>query len=66
MLLVNLGIQVREVGANPPKFKYIQNTSDFAEMWTIEVNLHEKHNESNLNFLGGHVGGLWGAAPLKI
>ena len=42
------------------------NTSDFGEMWTIQLDLHEKHNESNLNFLGGHVGRLWGAAPLKI
>ena len=42
------------------------NTSDFGEIWTIYVDLHEKYNGSDHNFLGGHVGGLWGAAPLKI
>ena len=35
-------------------------------MQTIGIDLHEKNNESNLNFLGGQVGGLWGGSPLKI
>ena len=28
--------------------------------------MHEKHNGSDSNFLGGQIGGLWGAVPLKI
>ena len=50
----------------PPIIQLHLNTSYFGEIWTIKVDLHEKYNESNLNFLGGLVVGLWGAAPLKI
>ena len=42
------------------------NTSSFDEISTIYVDVHEKCNGSDPNFLGGHVGGLWGAAPSII
>ena len=51
-------------GTPLPKIQLHLHTSDFGEIWTIYVDLHEKHNGSIPNFLDGHVGGLWGAAPL--
>ena len=48
------------------KIQLPSDTSDFGEIWTIHVDLHEKYNGSDPNFIDGHVGGLWGAAPLKI
>ena len=50
-------------GAPHPKIQLHLDTSDFGQMWTIQVELHEKDNGSNLNFLSGQVGGLWGEPP---
>ena len=52
------------MGAGAPQnsttFKFV----DFGEIWTIYVDLHKKHNGSDPNFLGGHVG-EYGGSPLK-
>ena len=46
-----------------PKAPLLQNSniSDFGEIWTIYLNLHEKSNAIGENSLGGHLRGLGGA-----
>ena len=52
------------MGGDGPEAPPIQNSniSDFGEIWTIYVNLHEKSNEIGENSLGGCLRGLGGAS----
>ena len=51
------------MGGDGPKGPPLQNShiSDFGEIWTIYVFLHEKSNEIGENSLGGRLRGLGGA-----
>ena len=56
------------MGGDGPEGPPLQNSkiSNFGEIWTIYVNLHEKSNEISENSLGGHLRGLGGlVAPIK-
>ena len=39
------------------------NTSDYGEIWTMQVNLPEKNYGRRFISLAGPVGELWGAEP---
>ena len=56
------------MGGDGPKGPPLQisNISNFGEIWTIYVNLHEKNKETGKNFLGDPIRGVRGAvAPIK-
>ena len=53
-----------EGGSLPPKNS---TTSDFDEIYTIYVNFPENRNGNAPEYMGGHVGGLGGAAaPFQV